>query len=90
MTRISIFNEIEAERAYQDGKWGGKDVDDTHNGPYQWTTYINNYATAWYKKGVPFGDLPVEEFRKSMIKVAALAIAAIEQVDRIVPEEDMT
>lgn len=81
--RAEIFKEIEAERDYQDKRWGGPGVDDEKNKPNDWVSYIAKYSTRW-QDGTFFPYIPEteDEFRKCMVKVAALAVAAIEQVDR--------
>jgi hypothetical protein len=66
-----IFDEIAAERRAQDKKWGGATHDDEHDDA-DWRSFImthNNYAC---------GD----DFRKEMIRVAALAVAAVQSFDR--------
>lgn len=69
--RANIFAEIEFERGYQDGRWG-TEFDDK-NTANDWVTYITHYAT----KAAPL-TLDVENFEEQMMKVAALAVAAIE------------
>lgn len=82
-TRESILAEVSAERDYQDQKFGGADVDDRENGPFEWVAYITSYATRWFPGGFPpFSGTTQSAFRTSMIKVAALAVAAVEQYDR--------
>ncbi len=78
MNRLKIYDEITKERVYQDRKWGGPEHDDlqTFN---NWVAYIMQYATGWAWKIQP---PTLREFRRSMVKVAALAVAAIEAVDR--------
>jgi hypothetical protein len=72
--RHAVFGEITAERTYQDSKWGGKPHDDTQL-PEDWQKYIIEYAGGT-------GRASTYEFRKRMVKVAALAVAAIESLDR--------
>ena len=50
---MNVYQEIQAERDYQDTKWGQ-----------------------------PLGEDTVSLFRRSMIKTAAICVAAIESVDR--------
>lgn len=75
--RQEIFTQIEKERAYQDAKWGSTD---NQNDPYNWGAYINAY-TSRSLIGFP-GDTKArrEAFKADMIKVAALAVAAIEKL----------
>ena len=83
MTRETIFKEISEEREYQDQKWGGAKVDDLQNGPMEWVGYIAKHSTFWFPGGFPpWSPETIKAFRKSMVNVAALAVAAIEQADR--------
>ena len=78
----NVLSEIEAEREYQSSKWGNT-TDDTLNTPWMWAAYICGYATKWMAG--TFSPLAVDTtdtFRACMVKVASLAIAAIESVDR--------
>lgn len=74
--RAIIWDEIQLERTRQDVKWGGADHDDQHNW-HDWVAYLVRHtgkAVVW-----PF-DLGT--FRRQMVRVAALAVAAIEWADR--------
>lgn len=81
--RDSVLEEILEERKHQDKKWGGANHDD-HHGPYAWVAFITNYL------GQAVGGLETEQlskaqlrsFRYNMLKVAALAVAAVEMADR--------
>jgi hypothetical protein len=67
---------------YQQGKWG-TEADDSKNTPWHWTAYITQYAGGWMRGSwAPIGREATDAFRKSMIKVAALAISAAASVDR--------
>lgn len=78
----SIIEEIVAERLYQDEKWG-HEADDKKNTPNDWVAYIGHHASRWFKGGfLPYSEDTVEAFRTQMVKVAALAVAAIESIDR--------
>ncbi len=80
--RQKIFDEIEAERAYQDGRWG-HETDDTMNTPWMWAAYIASYATKWMTGHfLPLRTGTVNAFRISMIKTAAISVAAVESIDR--------
>jgi hypothetical protein len=79
---MSILDEIEAERRYQDSRWGHK-TDDTLNTPWMWVAYITLYSSKWMVGTfLPLGKDTTDTFRKMMVKTAALAVAAIESVDR--------
>lgn len=71
-----IFGEIAEERGAQDVLWGNEH-DDQHD-PEDWVGFIIKHA----KKSDPSFHLDKEIFRKQMVRVAALAVAAIEWVDR--------
>lgn len=73
--REKIFGEISVEREYQDGKWG-TEFDDK-NTLNDWITYIGMYGSYAAKMGAS-----KEDQRNNMLKVAALAIAALETFDR--------
>lgn len=78
MSRNGIFEAIEDERDYQSKKWGATD----HlNNEYNWAAYIGAYANRSLI-GHP-GDDPARRkaFKRDMIKVAALAVAALETLD---------
>ena len=76
-----ILLEVRRERFMQDGQWGGPKHDDTHNS-HDWLVYIIRYsgrAVLW-----PWDK---ELFREQMVKVAALAVAAIQWCDRLPKEQ---
>jgi hypothetical protein len=82
MLMEKILEELRAERDYQVGKWGTS-VDDSENTPWMWAAYIGQYATRWMVGTfMPLKPDVTDQFRKCMVKVATLAIAAIESVDR--------
>lgn len=79
---MDIYDQIKAERAYQKKRWGDE-LDDKYNTPWMWVAYITAYATRWMIGSfIPLERPVVEKFRDSMIKVAALAVAAVESLDR--------
>ena len=81
MSRESIFEEIQKERAYQDTKWGGPPHDDEHT-VRDWVFFIVGYLgkivispeTNWGRNEI--------NVRRYFVKVAALAVAALEALDR--------
>lgn len=73
MTQASIIAEILAERARQDKQWGGSKHDDEHVAG-EWLEFIANQAEK-------MAYIPTDA-RMRFIKIAALAIAAIESIDR--------
>jgi hypothetical protein len=75
----SVFAEIAAERVRQNAQWGGPEHDDAH-GPIDWLQcidYQHSRAT-------------VSDYRERMVKIAALAVAAIESHDRVMARGDKT
>lgn len=70
-----IFSEIEEERKYQDKLWGHEE-DDKHT-VNDWVAFITMYAG----KAIPIA-LTAWEQRKFILKVASLAIAALEAYER--------
>ena len=79
----SVLEEVLKEREYQIGKFGGYAVDDEKNMPNDWLSYIVAYGGKWFPGGFPpYSTSTLDQFRKSMVKVAALAVSAIQWVDR--------
>lgn len=79
---MTIYDEIKAEREYQDKRWG-HELDDKYNTPWMWVAYITLYATKWMTGTfTPLEGAVVDKFRRVMIQVAALAVAAVESLDR--------
>jgi len=74
---LKILSEINAERCRQDAKWGGPSHDDEHDQD-DWSRFID----AHLRKATPGFQLDRALFRKQMVRVASLAVAAIEWVDR--------
>lgn len=72
---MSVYDEIREERARQDEKWGGPEHDDEHSRD-DWTCFIDDKTT----------DAENTEndadYRRRLIQIAALAVAAIESLDR--------
>ena len=79
-----ILEEIHEERKHQDKKWGGPAHDDQHD-PYAWVSFITVYlgqsVSDFVNESGRF-ESKLRKFRYNMVKVAALAVAAIEVVDR--------
>lgn len=81
-TRFSIYKEINEERNRQDEQWGGPAHDDTHI-PNEWLGFIQDQnkkaisdivkAPMWMWYG---------SIRARLVKIAALAVAGIESIDR--------
>lgn len=79
----AILVEIQKEREYQIERWGNQ-RDDQENAPNDWVAYISHHASRWFTGGFkPYNTNAVNDYRKQMIKVATLAVAAIESLDRL-------
>ena len=72
---MSIYDEIADERAAQDKQWGGPDHDDQHIGA-DWREYREKFEDRAF-----FGYGATR--REALIKIAALAVAQIESIDRM-------
>jgi hypothetical protein len=75
---MTVYDEVRAERAAQEARWGNEF--DDKNTPYNWAAYLGQYATRSLI-GDPM-QVARDKFRADMVKVAALAVAAIEAHDR--------
>lgn len=73
-----VLGDIVDERGRQDSKWGGPEHDDEHL-PGAWCGLIQDYA-GWAR--VMAGMDSPDKYRRRMVQVAALAVAAIESHDR--------
>jgi len=76
--QLKIIGEIQEERKVQDAKWGGYSHDDDHDRDL-WVKLLRKHQTRALK-AMNKGDL--DEYRKHMVRVAALAVAALESHDR--------
>ncbi len=86
----TIYKEIIEERIYQKNRWGNE-TDDSLNTPWMWAAYIGQHATRWMRGTfLPLSPDVTDGFRAAMVKVATLAIAAIESVDRQRAENNKT
>ena len=79
MPRAAIYEEISKERRRQDRTWGGNRHDDDHE-PHEWAGFINHQSLMGLKA---IGSSDPDEYRRRMVNVAALAVAAIEAHDRM-------
>jgi hypothetical protein len=73
--------DVIAERKRQDAKWGGPLSDDQRNHPSDWCRLIQDYA-GWARTMASMDSS--EKYRKRMVQIAALAVAAIESHDRLI------
>ncbi|MBW8267936.1 hypothetical protein [Caldovatus aquaticus] len=78
MSGATVLSEIAAERTRQDAQWGGPAHDDTM--PLdEFVALIRDYA-GWARVKAREGSMV--EARQRLIQVAALAVAAVESLDR--------
>jgi hypothetical protein len=79
-SRAGIFREIEQERRRQDKKHGGPDHDD-QNTAHDWIAFVT-YFLGLSIRGEERWSFNNATYRQAMVKIAALAVAAIEWCDR--------
>jgi len=85
----NIYDEIKNERNYQITKWG-TNADDQINTPMDFVGYISHHSTRWFNGGFrPYSQQTLLKFRSEMVKVASLAVAAIEYTDKLLSKENM-
>ena len=65
---MTVIEEVVTERARQDAKWGGPAHDDQHT-PAEFAGFIRD-------------RLGYSPTRKDFVQIAALAVAAVESMDR--------
>lgn len=70
-----IFEEIREERERQDAKWGGPSHDDTH-ALEEWGNFIQDHLDKALEAP------SAEQERYQLIRIAALAVAAVETYNR--------
>jgi hypothetical protein len=78
--RGDIYAEIEAERLVQDAKYGGPEHDDAHP-PLDWMQFINLHSCK-----ALIVELDPVAYRKQLVRIAALAVAAAEVILRRNPK----
>lgn len=82
-----IFQEIAIERERQDNQWGGPEHDDTRL-YFDWFTFIRGQIRRYtpQSKDLPKISDRVKAIRSRLVKIAALAVAGIESIDRQKPD----
>ena len=80
--QLTIFEQLVEERHSQDRQWGGPEHDDEHT-RREWLGFIEEHATR-ARKTIGRGQrvIDVDEYRRRLVVIAALAVAAIEAHDR--------
>lgn len=76
---MTVIGEVMAERSRQDEKWGGPQVDDARKTELDWIEDLWAYLT-WARQMHRMGSQV--KYRRRMMQVAALAVAACESHDR--------
>lgn len=79
MSTESVLAEVRAEREKQDARWGPQD-----HSPAEWlailTEEVGEVSTEILKHR--FGGRALSEYRLELVQVAAVAVAAIEALDK--------
>ncbi len=78
-----VHFEVVAERAHQDEKWGGPEHDDQYT-VGEFLYLVENYAVS--ARALSSMGSRKGKARHRLIQVAALAVAAVESIDRKAPE----
>jgi hypothetical protein len=84
MSQPSVIGEVVTERQRQDARWGGAYWDDSHS-TNDWLAIMVRHLGLAGNDGdtmIPSGADMVR-YRRQMIRVAALAVAAVESIDRL-------
>lgn len=81
-----IIHQIVEERRRQDAQWGGPEHDD-HHSRREWLGFIDEHVTRARKalgraSRVNMSQRDADEYRKQLVEIAALAIAAVAAHDR--------
>ena len=84
-TRQEWLDRIGAERSRQDGLFGSEW--DRSNGPNDWVALMSHYAGEYVKKKNRPPDRA--DFEASLIKTAAVALAALEMLDTMVEKQKL-
>jgi hypothetical protein len=86
-----IYEEIKSERVREDEEWGGAAHDDVHE-PEKWCGFLRHQirladgaACSLATDEITGGEEQalIDGYRERLIKIAAVAIAATESLDRI-------
>lgn len=85
--QLVICEQLMVERYAQDQQWGGPDHDDAHT-RREWLGFVEEHATRARKAiGRRQQAIDLDEYRRRLVVIAALAVAAIESHDRDVAAE---
>lgn len=75
---LAIANDVLQECQRQDEKWGGPEHDDQHT-DREWTAIVAEHLG---RAGYAISEDDAVGYRRQMVRVAALAVAALEAFDR--------
>lgn len=78
MTTHNVWDDVAHERKRQNEKWGGPSNDDRWT-PFDWHEMIADY-NGWARRMMCMNN--PEKARNRYIQIAALAVAAVEALDR--------
>ena len=74
---MSVWDEIQKERERQDNKWG-----EQNHHPLIWNNILGEEYGEACKHTIEAIENDYSKYRKELIEVAAVAIAAVESLDR--------
>lgn len=77
---MSVYDEIRAERRRQDGQWGREHDDAARVSHFE--RLIPEYVEKAFIARMHTGNHDMTDWRRRMVQVAALAVAAVETEDR--------
>lgn len=78
--RLRVYKKYDKERRKQDEQWGGPEHDDQH-GPEEWADFIGKQLTK-LKTATESTANTDKEIRRRLVKIGALATAALESIAR--------
>ena len=78
IARTKVLSDVSTERTRQDSKWGGSATDDKWDA-LDWHEMIADY-NAWARRMMTMNSF--DKARVRYIQIAALAVAAVEALDR--------
>lgn len=80
--QLTIFEQLVEERRAQDRQWGGPEHDDEHT-RRDWLDFVKEHADRARKViGSRQQTIDLDEYRRKLVVIGALVIAAIEAHDR--------
>lgn len=77
----TVLAQVGEERRRQDEQWGGP-LHDDHHTPRQWFGLVDDHLGR-AKKAAGGKSTDHDTYRHNLVQVAALAVAAVESLDRL-------